>query len=319
MKLSDLAYYRTGGSCLELYEPKNIDELSSIVKDLNSRRLPYFVLGGGTNSLVLDDMWPGAVICFTQMKRIEVDLSASTLRCEAGVENSSIAGTALKEGLGGVSWMMRLPGQIGGTVRMNARCYGGEISQVVSEVEAVMPDGRLQRFKGDAQVFSGYKDTVFMKNGAIIARVSLQLRAGNRESLAAHMNFCESDRIAKGQFLHPTCGCVFKNDYRVGVPSGMLLDKAGAHGLNRGKTMINPKHANFVYNLGASSRDILELTLDMRELVYQTYGVWLAYEMEILGELPPDLQQRVAEERPQRLREDRLEPLRQLFQKRPQP
>lgn len=316
MKLSDLAYYRTGGSCLELHEPEDLAELSSLVKGIRTRGLRLFVLGGGTNSLVLDDPWPGAVIAFTKMKNIEVDPDNCTLRCEAGADNTAIAQTALQHSLAGVSWMMRLPGQIGGTVRMNARCYGGEISQVVSEVEAVLPDGRIQRFSREAGIFRGYKDTVFMENQAIIARVSLRLEAGEHERLAEHMNFCERDRISKGQFLHPTCGCVFKNDYTVGVPSGMLLDKAGVHQLSRGKTIINPKHANFLYNLGASSRDLLELTLEMRELVYQEFGVWLAYEMEILGELPPDLRQRVEEQRPQKPHEDKLAVLRELFKQR---
>jgi UDP-N-acetylmuramate dehydrogenase len=99
----------------------------------------------------------------------------------------------------------------------------------------------------------------------------------------------------------------------------MLLDKAGAHRLSRPEVALNPQHANFVYNKGAGSRDILELTLAMRELVYREYGVWLEYEMEILGELPLDLKDRVQEKRPARLLEGKLEPLRALFQKKRNP
>ncbi len=314
MKLSQLAYYKTGGSCQKLYLPESTAELVSIVKTIHAQKQPFFVLGGGTNSLVLDEPWPGAVIAFSKMNKIEV--AGHLMTCEAGAENTSIAQRALREGLGGLSWMNRLPGQLGGTVRMNARCYGGEISQVVSEVEAVLPDGTLQTFHSSSGIFSGYKDTLFMRNGAIIARATLKLQAGDVKALEEHMSFCESDRIAKGQFKHPTCGCVFKNDYKVGVPSGMLLDQAGAHQLSSGNTQINPQHANFVYNLGASSREIIELSLRMRELVYQEFGVWLAYEMEILGEIPPDLQLRISEQKPPQFRDEKLAPLRKLFQRR---
>ena len=63
----------------------------------------------------------------------------------------------------------------------------------------------------------------------------------------------------------------------------MLLDKAGVHKLSNDKVSINPKHANFVFNLNASSDDILDITTKMREAVYKKFGVWLEYEMEILG------------------------------------
>jgi UDP-N-acetylmuramate dehydrogenase len=315
LKLRDLAYYRTGGRCQALYEPKTLDDLSRIVKALHATQQKYFVLGGGTNSLVLDEDWPGAVIVFRRMKAIEV--RGTSLHVEAGADNTDVAKAALEAKLDGIAWMNRLPGQIGGTVRMNARCYGGEISQVVTEVHAVLPDGTIKIYTSADGIFRGYKDTLFMDNGAIVAAAVLQLTEGVRGSIETRMDFYEQDRIKKGQFAYPTCGCVFKNDYSVGVPSGMLLDKAGAHHLSKTNVALNPQHANFVYNKGAGSRDIIELTLAMRELVYQTYGVWMEYEMEILGALPIDLQERLLEKKPQRFKEEKLEPLRALFQGRP--
>lgn len=312
MKLRDLAYYRTGGRCQALYEPKDTEDLAKIVKALHETKQRYFVLGAGTNSLVMDEDWAGAVIVFSKMKALRRD--KERLTCEAGVDNTAIAQAALQAGLGGASWMNRLPGQIGATVRMNARCYGGEISEIVTEVKAVLPDGTLKTYQLSDKIFKGYKDTLFMENGAIVAEVTLALRDGDVAAIAEHMRFCEEDRISKGQFVHPTCGCVFKNNYAVGVPSGMLLDKAGAHSLSTDKAALNPKHANFVFNKGATSRDILELTLKMRELVYQTYGVWMEYEMEMLGELPSDLIGRITEIRPQIFQEQKIAPLRAVFQ-----
>ncbi len=313
MKLRDLAYYRTGGRCRALYKPKSIEDLSRIVQALHATQQKYFVLGGGTNSLVLDEDWPGAVIVFQRMKAIEIRDSA--LYAEAGADNTDVAKFALEAKLDGIAWMNRLPGQIGGTVRMNARCYGGEISQVAEEVHAVLPDGTIRIYTAEDRVFRGYKDTLFMDNGAIVAAAVLKLTEGVRGSIETRMKFYEQDRMSKGQFHYPTCGCVFKNDYSVGIPSGMLLDKAGAHKLSRDLVSLNPQHANFVYNKGAGSRDILELTLAMRELVYREFGVWMEYEMEILGELPEDLQKKISEKRPQRPLEDKLQPLRTLFQK----
>ncbi|MES2744434.1 MAG: FAD-binding protein [Bdellovibrionota bacterium] len=313
MELKNYAYYATGGSCRVLHEPKSIDELSIIVKKLFADKTPYFVLGGGTNSLVLDNPFPGDVIIFSHMKTIRRE--GFHLVCGAGADNTEVSVAALNAGLTGISWMNRLPGQIGATVRMNARCYGGEISQVASSVRAVLPDGSIKHYTSADGIFRGYKDTLFMANGAIIAEATLSLTPGDPALIKTHMDYCMNDRIAKGQFDYPTCGCVFKNNYQVGVPSGMLLDRADAKRLNTPVVALNPQHSNFVYNKGTGSDDILRFTLAMQELVYQEFGVWMEYEMEILGQLTPEQVRRVREIRPSRMRDDKLNPLRETFKR----
>ncbi|MGE0171812.1 MAG: UDP-N-acetylmuramate dehydrogenase [Oligoflexales bacterium] len=313
MLLKDLAYYKTGGKCDKIHFPTNTDELSATVKELHRSGTPFFLLGGGTNSLVMDDHYRGAVICFNSMNRAKV--SNEKLSCQAGCENIEITKLSASHGLEGVAWMHRLPGQIGGTVRMNARCYGGEISQVVKKITTVSRKGEIIHYEGNTSVFRGYKDTVFMANGDIISEVTMQLKKGDKTAIMQQMDFCEKDREGKGQFKYPTCGCVFKNDYRpdVSVPSGLLLQEANVYALNSPTVEVNPLHANFVYNKGASSREILEFTLKMRELVYQTYGVWLEYEMEILGSVPPDLIAALTEQRPSSPKAAKISPLRQKF------
>jgi len=294
-KLSELAYYRTGGGCDLLLEPTTIDELADAVREVRSKGMRFFLLGGGTNSLVLNEHWPGAVIAFHQMARIEVQ--GDVLYVEAGVDNSAIAQVAQQQALSGAAWMYRLPGQLGGTVRMNARCYGGEISQIVKRVHCVSPEGERREY-ADQSIFRGYKNTLFMETGDIIAAAELQLAPGNGQTILEKMQSCEKDRVAKGQFLFPSCGCVFKNDYEAGAPSGMLLERAGVKALRVGKAEVSPAHANFVFNKGCSSHDILELSFKMRDAVYAMFGVWLEYEMEILGDIPVDVLMRLREKKP---------------------
>lgn len=315
-QLADLAYYRTGGDCNELHMPSSLDELAAIVKSLRQRAKPFFVLGGGTNSLVCDELWPGAVIALSNMAELKVLTSRGRIYCEAGVENSQFAHFAADKGLNGAGWMYRLPGQMGGTVRMNARCYGGEISSIVVKVVCVDPEGRIVIHENPAEIFFGYKDTSFMKTQEIVAAVELQLVPGDVAETRKLMKFCEDDRTLKGQFLYPSCGCVFKNDYSVGVPSGMLLEASGVKSMRMGGAEVSPKHANFVFNKGATSREIIELTLMMREAVYQKFGVWLQYEMEILGQLPSDLAQAVSTVRSRRPEPEELTALRLKFQSR---
>ena len=325
-RLSDLSYYRTGGTAHAIHQPRSQSELADCMTDISRSGLPFFILGAGSNSLVMDDPWPGHVISLASMQKIEVKDCHSEHQlvwCQAGVENSDLVRYCQNLGLGELAWMYRLPGQIGGTTRMNARCYGGEIGDFVTSIYSVAPNGKPYTFALDTgkrgQIFRGYKDTLFMRNHHIIAAVEFRLKYTDQQQSLAKMLSCERDREGKGQFLFPSCGCVFKNDYSIGIPSGMLLERAGVHQLQHPRIEVNPKHANFVFNRNlASSHEILEFTFQMQELVYQKFGVWLHYEMEVLGHLPSTLGRRLREVRQHRNPQNSyaLQALRAEFQNR---
>ncbi len=311
MLLKNISYYHTGGTAEKIYAPADIVELSGEIKTIHENQVPYFVLGAGSNSLVMDDHWPGAVLLCSNLNSLEVKKDIVTV--EAGVENTPFSKVCLNHELQGASWMNYLPGQIGSTVRMNARCYNGEISQIVDSVSTVSKTGEIKSYKG-SDVFHGYKDTLFMENGDFVAEVTFKLSKGNPEVIQHHMEFCRKDRESKHQFMYPSCGCVFKNDYEVGIPSGMLLEDAGVRQLSNEKVEISPYHANFVFNKGAAAHEILCVSLDMRDLVYEKFGVWLEFEMELLGVIPESLKARVCESKIPNHNQKELAPLKRKFQ-----
>ena len=315
--ISQYSYYKTGGHCKNIYFPENTSELQKILKELHSGKSDFFLLGAGTNSLVMDTPWHGSVISFMKMKSIEV--LDGKIRCEAGVENSAISECALNANLGGAEWMNKLPGQIGATVRMNARCYGGEISQIVKKVHCFEPNGHEIIYENDSQypIFKGYKDTIFMGNKQIIAYVELELKPGNFDDIKSKMDFCQQDRNKKNQFIYPSCGCIFKNNYQeeVSVSSGLLLELSGATQLKGLNCMVSPYHSNFIYNTGhAKSHDILDLSFKMRDLVWDKFGVWLEYEMEILGSIPTELKGKIFEKREHQFKTTELTHAKKIFQ-----
>lgn len=310
MLLKKISYYKTGGSFERLYSPSSIEEVAEVIYEINKDRLPYFLLGAGSNSLVMDEHWPGAVITFSNLKKYQIN--KNKIIAQAGIDNSEFAMLCIQSSLAGASWMYKLPGQLGSTIRMNARCYGGEISQIVDKIKSVAANGEIKDYQGK-QALTGYKNTIFMNNNEIVVEAEFQLKNGVKQEIENHMNFCSDDRTNKGQFLFPSCGCVFKNDYSVGIPSGLLLDKAGVRTLNRSNVEISPYHANFVFNKGAEAREILEVTLQMREMVFKTFGVWLEYEMEILGGIPPELKNQINLKKSPEYKVTALQKLREQF------
>ncbi|MFK7827739.1 MAG: UDP-N-acetylmuramate dehydrogenase [Oligoflexales bacterium] len=315
--LKKFSYYKTGGPCEQFFAPTDNLELQEALEKITAAKKPYFLLGAGTNSLVMDTPFAGAVISFHKM--VKITTLEGGIRCSAGVNNTTIAELALKNGLAGAAWMNYLPGQIGATVRMNARCYGGEISHIVTGIKSFTPSGGLKEYQiktHDRSVFRAYKDTIFMKNDEIIAEVDLSLKAGDKEDIKQKMDYCRRDRESKNQFTFPSCGCVFKNDYspEVSISSGMLLEHAGAKNLIKDHCRVSADHANFIFNTqAATSQDILELSMEMRELVWKEFGVWLEYEMELLGTVPSDLQSKLEEKRDPLYKTARLNELRDVF------
>ncbi|MFK7871632.1 MAG: UDP-N-acetylmuramate dehydrogenase [Oligoflexales bacterium] len=315
MKLSEVSYYQTGGLCKEWHEPKNLVELQESMEAIKGQ--PWFLLGAGSNSLVMDTEWFGAVLSLRSMTQIESTELGAVFG--AGCVNSDVSEFAYQKEWAGGEFLYRLPGQLGGTVRMNARCYGGEIGRIARKVWTVDVHSRIKIWESPQECFKGYKDTVFMQEPLVVAQAELGFFNGRQSVIRQKMDFCEQDRIQKGQFLHPSCGCVFKNCYQaeVSVPSGMLLEHAGVIGMTHGGAVVSPQHANFVYNKNdATSREILELTLMMREKVWDAFGVWLEYEMEVLGSIPLDLKTAVSEKRAPQYSVKALQELRDLFKKR---
>ena len=308
-KLSEISYYKTGGSFDVLHMPDSIEALCELMRRIHLDATPFFVMGAGANSLIADEHWPGAVISLAKMSRTTCKVG-DVVEVEAGADNSSVAAFCAEHDLEGAEWLYRLPGQFGGTIRMNARCYGGELKDIVHEVHAVSPEGSLTVFSGE-QIFTGYKQTIFQNNNHIIASAHLFLKQGIKSQLLNRMSNFAADRQEKNQFLHPSCGCVFKNNYNISISSGKLLEAAGVQDFKSKRAIVSPYHANFVFNLGsATSREILELTFRMRQAVFDMFGVWLEYEMQLLGASPPDLAAHYNEKRPHCYKMNKLTPLR---------
>ncbi|MCY4380372.1 MAG: UDP-N-acetylmuramate dehydrogenase [Proteobacteria bacterium] len=285
--IKSLSYFRTGGTCQGIITPKNVSEIQAVLTKTNQENTAVFFLGGGSNSLISDDFFPGYVLSSSHLSHISFT-PPDLIQCGAGVMNSDLADFASEHNLLGAAWLNGLPGHIGGTTRMNARCYGSEIAHIIHRIATVSSSDSEKKIYNEApKLFYGYKDTYFMHAHEFIYEVTFKLiPATNEQDMIKERKlkeFCHQDRIAKGQYLHPSCGCVFKNNYDIGVPSGILLELAGLKGLSQGGATVSEFHANFIQNTGSSTQDILHLSFAMRDKVYQMFGVWLEYEMEFLG------------------------------------
>jgi UDP-N-acetylmuramate dehydrogenase len=274
--------YRIGGPADLALLPADTDDLAAAVQMLAGAGKPFSVLGGGANVLCSDRGVRGVVILTAGLNGLRVD--GTRLVAGAGVASHQVAVAAQQAGLAGAEFLAWLPGSLGGACFMNARAFGGEVSQVLTVATLVEPDGRRHDLALSPADFA-YKRSPFQAGRAIIAEATLALAAGDPATILDRMRRIEEERRSKHELDFPSCGCVFKNDYRFGEPSGRLIERCGLKQLRVGDAEVSPYHANFIINRGqARAADVRAVIEKVRQAVREQTGFELELEVQLLGE-----------------------------------
>ena len=140
--------FRIGGPCDIFIKPRSIEEIRQIIEVVKENKVPYYVVGNGSNLLVSDDGYRGVIInLFNNFSDITVE--GNTITASAGALLGKIGYTALKNSLTGFEFATGIPGTLGGAVVMNAGAYGGEMKDVLSEVTVLTIVVELLTLKAD--------------------------------------------------------------------------------------------------------------------------------------------------------------------------
>ena len=281
ISLAPYTTYRIGGVAREAYFPETAEELWDILASLRENRMEWFVLGCGSNVLVGDNFWDGAVIITTRIDRWRA--GPDGIVCGAGLPSSRVAEIARDHGKTGLEFLFLLPGTIGGALAGNARYDYRNVSDPLLSVVAVHPEEGIRAFCKEDLAFA-YKHTSLTAGGWIISELELAWSDGNPEAILRRMEEIERARTEGGHFLYPSCGCVFKNDYARNIQAGRLIDSLGLKGLSEGGAKVADFHANFIVNTGnATARDVLALIERIERIVRERTGIILEREVRLVG------------------------------------
>ena len=244
---------------------------------------PYRVLGGGSNLVIADSGVPERVIRLSgplAERDLEPDPALSsdseivTGWVGGGVPLPGLVRQLQKLGLSNLEGTVGIPGQVGGSVWMNAGTRFGEMFDGLHTIEIVTP-GQVRQVT-PADLNWGYRHSDIPR-GHVVSRVRLKLRRSSPEAVLAKME--QADLARKGQPKNKTPGCAFKNPG--GVSAGKLIDEAGLKGTRVGNAMIAPEHANFIVNLGGATAADVHTLLD---IIRQKVGVPMELEYELWPE-----------------------------------
>ena len=282
--LGRLTTFQAGGPAKRFVTPESLAELTAVLRYLEERNEPYFVLGRGSNLLVSDKGYDGTVVytrkCLNRIQRTPDGLG---LEAECGVLLQDLAAKALSFGLTGLEFAHGIPGTVGGAVLMNAGAYGPEIKDVLRSARVLFPGGEIREMSPKDLGLS-YRYSVLMEKKGTVLSAVFALNPGDPQEIRARMSELMQKRKEKQPLEYASAGSTFKRPE--GHYAGGLIEEAGLKGtLHVGDAWVSEKHAGFVVNKGhASASEIREVILKAQDAVFRHSGILLEPEVRFLGE-----------------------------------
>lgn len=273
---------KIGGPADIFCSPNNLEELIKIISISQKFNIPFWVIGNGTNLLVLDKGARGIVIKLGKGFK-KVKFINKTVQVGAGVNLLYLSNMALNRGLSGLEFACNIPGTLGGAIINNAGFNGNCMADIVESVTFLTKEKKIEKLHLSDLNFR-YRGCDLKHKFALILEVTLLLKEGDKEKIESVIKKYTKIRKSKQPVDELSAGSIFKNP--TGYYAGELIEKVGAKGLSRGKAMVSNKHANFIINKGgAKARDVLYLIEEIEKRVKENFGIELEREIEILGEL----------------------------------
>ncbi len=247
-------------------------------------KVPYFVLGNGSDLLFSDEGFRGIVIKIIEskddVKFVEKDHKVYVTG-SAGILLSKFAMLIAENSLTGFEFAAGIPGSLGGAIYMNAGAYDGEIKDCIVCATVLTEDGEVKTLSKEELQLS-YRSSIIQKEKYIVIDATFALEYGNKEDIINKINDLNQRRKDKQPLEYPSAGSTFKRP--TGYFAGKLIMDAGLRGYRVGDAMVSEKHCGFVINVGnATAADVKQLIQEVIQIVEDKFGVTLEPEVRIIN------------------------------------
>ena len=297
--LGRLTTAKVGGLADALVEVQSAEELSQTAEWLWKEEVPFFVLGGGSNTLISDAGCRDLVV-YNRAKRFEIrpgtngSKDTAVVWAESGASIGAVARQSAQLGWTGLEWAATIPGTVGGAVVGNAGAFGGDTAGSLRLVEILQRSesrktaritAERRELRPEELDFS-YRSSLIRKTPgqAVVLSAEFTLQRCDPSQAVTRIG----ELLARRRETQPagsSLGSMFKNP--PGDFAGRLIEAAGLKGHRMGNVEISQQHANFFLNLGdARAADIRALMDFIRQTVREKFGVDLEPEIVLAGDWP---------------------------------
>lgn len=274
--------YKIGGVVDYYIYPDTELALIHMIRILKEEKIPYYVLGRGSNLLFHDSHFHGAIINLDKTLNNFYFEPNGTLVAQAGCSIINLANEAMKRSFTGLEFASGIPGSLGGCLFMNAGAYQSDLSMILEAVCVLNDQGDLVWIdKNDLDY--RYRHSLFQehRNMTIVA-ARLKLEKADQDKIRELMHSRHERRVSSQPLDKPCAGSVFRNPEQ--MPAWKVIDQLGLRGKQIGGAKISEKHSNFIVNEGnATAEDVHALISMIQQLAKEKYDIELITEVEYLN------------------------------------
>ena len=273
--------YRIGGPARYFARVHSVGALARVLEACKAVGKKWYIVGRGSNLLVADAGYRGAVITLgSEFSRFVVGEDGCTITVGAGAILARLVNEALSRELTGLEFAVGIPGTVGGAISMNAGSRTEWIGSLVRDVVTYKPGEGIRHYSGE-QIAWGYR-LCGLPHDEIVLEATLELGQATKDDIRARMERALTRRRRTQPLGVPSCGSVFKNPPDRAV--GAMIEECGLKGFCQGGAEVSSVHANFIVNKGAATAaDVEAVIRHVHAKVRETYGVELQPEVKFLG------------------------------------
>jgi len=270
---------RVGGPAQFWVEPETEEGFADLVSYCDDHDIPFMVMGRGSNLLVRDGGIPGVVAQLSKGDLARYEVNGMEITAGVGLKLKQLTAVAQNAGIGGFEWMEGIPGNLGGSLRMNAGAMGSQTFEQVVRVRYCDTDGNIFT-RTPAEMEVHYRDVPTLRQNYALS-ATLRGYPASAEDIAAKI--AESTQKRKtSQPIAASAGCIFKNP--AAIPAGKLVDELGFKNFAVGRARVSEVHGNFIVNDGgATAEEILTLIGEIKAAAARERGIELETEVQIVG------------------------------------
>lgn len=274
--LNELCTFGIGGPAKYYLEARSVATIQAALIWARQEKIPFFILGKGSNCLFDDRGFEGLVIS-NKIDFIE-NLSNGVFHVGGGYSFSLLGVQTARQHWSGLEFASGIPASVGGAIFMNAGANGGETANALTSVDYVTEEGLLQVIKKEELQFA-YRYSSFQKmKGAIVGATFTLFPSSEARTKQIEIVLYRKKTQPYGD---KSAGCVFRNPLK--GHAGALIDQAGLKGTFIGGAQVSPMHANFIVNKGnATSQDVQALIAAIKEHIRAETGMELESEVRIV-------------------------------------
>jgi UDP-N-acetylmuramate dehydrogenase len=242
IRLCDRTTLRLGGPAARLLTATCSEEIVSAVSAADEAGEPMLILGGGSNLVVADDGFPGAVIALAS-RGIDVDgdaCSGATVRVAAGESWDRLVDRAVAERWVGVEALGGIPGQVGATPIQNVGAYGQDVAETIAAVRTYDRATATLRTFGAGECGFGYRTSRFKQepDRFVVLEVTFQFAIGDRAAPIRYAELADALGVKAGD--RPSAGEVRAAVLSLRRAKGMVLDPDDHDTWSAGSFFTNP-------------------------------------------------------------------------------